>query len=61
MVRRFARSPVSGGTPVRHLTPSEARTEHPANAIWLAVAVLRLAMRQGAQQLALPVKEGKRA
>lgn len=39
--------------PVTRLTPSERRTEHPANAMWLAVAVLRLGLRRGPVQIRL--------
>lgn len=35
------------------LTRSDARREHPATALWLAIAILRLRLRVGAKQLGL--------
>jgi hypothetical protein len=40
----------------RKLNRSERRTEHPATALWMAVALLRLCLRPGPRQLKL-VKE----
>lgn len=42
----------SSGRAVR-LTRSEARREHPANALHLVLAILRLKLRVGAKQLGL--------